>query len=208
MAALVRALPVADGDAEPELELEADTPVGPEPRADGVYKNKGRYNQHLGSIIAYPDGHSTSAQSADSTEPPVPNQLTGIEPEPEPLLLVAVRLTPVPTDAEPEPDADADAEGVVETDAFMELEREGELLTLLADDAPEAIKLPPMVDTGVHIDEAGAGCAGGVTGSPWWKVEAPYTPMGCYVASAVGCMWNDVALWAMQEIRHEGNSGT
>ena len=40
MAALVRALPVADGDAEPELELEADTPVGPEPRADGVYKNK------------------------------------------------------------------------------------------------------------------------------------------------------------------------
>ena len=48
----------------------------------------------------------------------------------------------------------------------------------LADGVAEAAKPPPIVVRGVHIDEAGAGWAGGVTGSPWWKVEVPYTPIG------------------------------
>jgi hypothetical protein len=36
----------------------------------------------------------------------------------------------------------------------------------------------PTLATVVHMEEEGAGCAGGVTGSPWWKVEVPYTPIG------------------------------
>ena len=32
---------------------------------------------------------------------------------------------------------------------------------------------------GTQEDVAGAGCAGGVTGWPWWNVEVPYTPIGC-----------------------------
>lgn len=31
----------------------------------------------------------------------------------------------------------------------------------------------------IQSEEEGAGCAGGVTGSPWWNVEVPYTPIGC-----------------------------
>ena len=31
----------------------------------------------------------------------------------------------------------------------------------------------PMLDTGVHWEVAGAGCASGVTGSPWWNVDVP-----------------------------------
>jgi len=30
---------------------------------------------------------------------------------------------------------------------------------------------PPRVLTGLHDEDGGAGCAGGVAGSPWWKVE-------------------------------------
>ena len=37
----------------------------------------------------------------------------------------------------------------------------------------------PMVDVVVHEDVAGAGCGGGVAGSPWKNVEVPYTPIGC-----------------------------
>ena len=33
--------------------------------------------------------------------------------------------------------------------------------------------------TVVHIEVAGAGCADGVTGSPWKNVDVPYTPIGC-----------------------------
>ena len=36
----------------------------------------------------------------------------------------------------------------------------------------------PIELTVVHWLVAGAGWAAGVTGSPWWKVEAPYTPIG------------------------------
>jgi len=33
---------------------------------------------------------------------------------------------------------------------------------------PEAVRTdPPMVETGVHWDVAGAGCGAGVAGSPW-----------------------------------------
>ena len=32
--------------------------------------------------------------------------------------------------------------------------------------------------TVVHIEVAGAGCADGVTGSPWKNVDVPYTPIG------------------------------
>lgn len=36
------------------------------------------------------------------------------------------------------------------------------------------IKNPlPMVLVVIQDDEEGAGCADGVAGSPWWKVEAP-----------------------------------
>lgn len=32
---------------------------------------------------------------------------------------------------------------------------------------------PPMVLTDLQEDDGGAGCGGGVAGSPWWKVELP-----------------------------------
>ncbi len=32
---------------------------------------------------------------------------------------------------------------------------------------------PPMVAMGTQPDVFGRGCAAGVAGSPWWKVEAP-----------------------------------
>ena len=31
----------------------------------------------------------------------------------------------------------------------------------------------PILDVVVHDDVAGAGCAAGVLGSPWWNVEVP-----------------------------------
>jgi len=37
----------------------------------------------------------------------------------------------------------------------------------------ELLTSPPTVLNGVHDEVGGAGCAGGVTGSPWWKVEPP-----------------------------------
>lgn len=36
----------------------------------------------------------------------------------------------------------------------------------------------PILDSVVHIEEEGAGCADGVIGSPCWKVDEPYTPIG------------------------------
>lgn len=32
---------------------------------------------------------------------------------------------------------------------------------------------PPMVLTDLQEEDGGAGCGGGVAGSPWWKVEPP-----------------------------------
>jgi len=41
------------------------------------------------------------------------------------------------------------------------------------EDGGAVVTLPPTVLTGVHCDVGGAGCGGGVAGSPWWKVELP-----------------------------------
>lgn len=41
----------------------------------------------------------------------------------------------------------------------------------------------PMVLNVVHMEDGGAVCADGVLGSPWKKVEVPYTPIG-YTVSA------------------------
>lgn len=47
----------------------------------------------------------------------------------------------------------------------------------LVDDVVESATAPMVLNV-VHIEDGGAGCAGGVLGSPWWNVEVPYTPMG------------------------------
>lgn len=53
---------------------------------------------------------------------------------------------------------------------------------------PAVVPPPPVVSVATPLptdamctqsEEAGAGWAGGVTGSPWWNVEVPYTPIGC-----------------------------
>lgn len=70
-----------------------------------------------------------------------------------------------PAEGDPDPDPDAD-EGPEEA-------AEEEELTVV--EAPEVVEEPeadeltarlPMLDTVVHIEEAGAGCADGVAGSP------------------------------------------
>lgn len=89
------------------------------------------------------------------------------------------------TDADAAPDEDADTapDEDTEPDAAAELD-EGEALTA-ADElvVPTlALLLPctalPIVPRFVQSEEDGAGCAGGVTGSPWWNVDVPYTPIG------------------------------
>lgn len=49
---------------------------------------------------------------------------------------------------------------------------------LVEEFTPDTARLFPMDDVVLHEDVAGAGCAGGVAGSPWWNVEPPYTPIG------------------------------
>lgn len=38
--------------------------------------------------------------------------------------------------------------------------------------------MAPMVLKVVHMLDGAGGCADGVLGSPWWKVDVPYTPIG------------------------------
>lgn len=112
-------------------------------------------------------------------EEEVAPELLGLEPAE---LTEAGTLEPAEEPAEgdpgPEPDADPEPEADDAPDEGA-AEEEG---TLTVDDAPDALDEPdaeddtarlPMVDTVVHSDEAGAGCADGVTGSPWWNVEVP-----------------------------------
>lgn len=86
-------------------------------------------------------------------EPPVaeavPEDVPVREAEPEP---------------EPEPDCVAEGPVVVAPEALPE--------ALALPDALAARPLPiELVD--VHEEVGGAGCAAGVLGSPWWKVEVP-----------------------------------
>ena len=69
-------------------------------------------------------------------------------------------------------------DGGGETGAEPELESEEEALTDGVDEgvddgAEELSAKFPIVDSVVHSEDGGAGCAGGVTGSPWWNVEPP-----------------------------------
>ena len=66
---------------------------------------------------------------------------------------------------EPDPDNEAEAERLTGADVLAALE------------VALAAKLP-MVLRDVQSEDDGAGCAGGVTGSPWKNVDVPYTPMG------------------------------
>lgn len=54
----------------------------------------------------------------------------------------------------------------------------GDAEMLLVEEEFTLARLFPMDDVVVHEDVAGAGCGGGVAGSPWWNVEPPYTPIG------------------------------
>lgn len=72
-------------------------------------------------------------------------------------------------------DAAADEDGGAEEEEVLD----GDAL------APELVAPAarlPIVLNGVHCEDGGAGCAGGVLGSPWWNVEVPYTPMGSPVS--------------------------
>lgn len=105
-------------------------------------------------------------------------KLTGIETLPlgtdnTELVPDVVAILPEPVAVVTEPDGEPTDEGAGDPVA------EGDGLTVVADGLGVVLTLPfPMLATVVHIEEEGAGCAGGVTGSPWWKVEVPYTPMG------------------------------
>lgn len=46
-------------------------------------------------------------------------------------------------------------------------------LAVVDDDTPETARPFPIEETTLHEDVAGAVCASGVAGSPWWKVDVP-----------------------------------
>lgn len=79
-------------------------------------------------------------------------------------------------DAAPEDPEEAALDAAEELDGAEELTIADELLGALV------LLLPctalPIVPSCVQSEDDGAGCAGGVTGSPWWNVEVPYTPIG------------------------------
>ena len=62
---------------------------------------------------------------------------------------------------------------------------EEEIVVVVVAGTPGAVAcMPsPTVFALTHWDLAGAGCAAGVDGWPWWNVDVPYTPIGCAHAS-------------------------
>ena len=93
---------------------------------------------------------------------------------PEPLLAPA---DDAPDDAAPLDDAGFDAADadVVAEEGAAEVEVVCAMVVVVVAGAPGAeICMPfPIVFTFAHCDLAGAGCAAGVEGWPWWKVEVP-----------------------------------
>jgi hypothetical protein len=72
--------------------------------------------------------------------------------------------------------------GVLELPEGLELE----LLLLVVvvggdEGVPVNVNPLPIVAGNWQLEDAGAGWAAGVAGWPWWKVEVPYTPIGCEI---------------------------
>lgn len=77
-------------------------------------------------------------------------------------------------------DGDADPDEVDDT-RLGEPEEIDEVLTVVVAVVLAAVEVTELdaatpfaiVENVVHCEELGAGCAGGVDGSPWWNVEEP-----------------------------------
>lgn len=126
-------------------------------------------------VLDDPPERDEDANVDDPDAPPEEDDREALEPDEE---------AELPDEEAELPDGAVTEAAVVEETAIVEeaavvSETEDMMIVVEGEDTTRPL---PMVESLVHMEEEGIGWAAGVTGSPWWNVEVPYTPIGCKVS--------------------------